>query len=438
MKEIIKNRYNFLLWLMTFIIFYLNSNHIIQQGTLENYYIPLAKNLISNLCYSLNGYCSSPSFYPIWGYTFLLLPDMLFKTNFLILLILQYILTILSINLFYYIFNVEKKHYHLILFLPFIAIMSTKTPDAIISFLIIVSLYFIKRYIDSNHVKYIIFAGISSGIILNFRSEYLYLFIFPLLLVIFLKRNLTKDILKISLIVFLITIVCLLPWCLRYYSYNQHFKFTATNGGAVMFLSLGQLPNNIWKIEPYDETVYKIADSMKFDNPYTIQADNYFTNQFITKIKEHPIEYLKKITYNFLSSLIRGVYIGEYANLFIDKNIRYDWERNLNRQSGFLKKLKYIKSSDHSIIIPVIIEKIIQILFIPLFLALVILVFFKYLKNDKNLYDIFLISIIIYKFLIVSLIQYEYRHMNSIYLILLGIVLASQFDIKLLKNKINQ
>ncbi len=441
MKKIKINKYDLSIILFTALIFYFNLNHNIQQGTLENYFIPIAKNLINNLSYSLPKYTSTPSFYPIWGYTFLILPDILFKTNTLIILILQYIFTLISIYFFYKIFQLKKSYYHLFFFIPFISIMSTKTPDAIICFLIILIIYFLKNYFISGNIKFLVLTGIANGILLNFRSEYLYLFIITLLVAIISYQNSLKIFFKISIVVLIISFIFLLPWIMRSYYYTNEFKFTATNGGAVIYISLGQLPGNKWKIQPYDETVYKIADSLNFSNPYTLEADKYFKSEFFKAIKKYPFDYVKKIAYNFISSLIRGVYTGEFANTFIDKDLRFQWEKSLNKQIGLQNKFDFILKTDYQILIPVLLEKFIQLLFIPIFFILFVLTTIKFLKYDFDKLDLFLLSIILYKLIIVSLIQYEYRHMNSIYLILLGITFSTNFNFKFFKkvlgNKIN-
>jgi hypothetical protein len=233
-------------------------------------------------------------------------------------------------------------------------------------------------------------------------------------------------ILYIALTSILIGGLLIVPWAMRAYSVTGELRLSASNGGAVMYISLGQLPNNSWGIIPLDETAYQIADSLNFDSPYSNEADNYFKSLSLQSIQTNPLEYAKKVGYNLFSSLTYGVYTGEYANSIIGLEHRQVVETGFASNNNIFKKIDYLLNADKFVTVPILIEKGLQGIFMIIFLYLILSSIMKLITGKVNLSKSFLIlllAIIIYKFAIVSAIQYEYRHMNAIYLLVLGIAL---------------
>jgi hypothetical protein len=422
-----ENILKILLLIYVLLIFVLNASHINQQGTYNNIFIELAKNILAGNGYVCSELGNSTLFYPIWGYTILVLPDMFFSSGDLIIYVVQYILTIISILLFIKIFQIKLKFIHLFLFTPFIALMSVKWPDAIVGSLIIVYLYFGMTYLDKKKHIYLLLSGVIFGIIINFRSEYIFLPLFILVLLIIPKLKFERlKILYIALTSILIGGLLIVPWAMRAYSVTGELRLSASNGGAVMYISLGQLPNNSWGIIPLDETAYQIADSLNFDSPYSNEADNYFKSLSLQSIQTNPLEYAKKVGYNLFSSLTYGVYTGEYANSIIGLEHRQVVETGFASNNNIFKKIDYLLNADKFVTVPILIEKGLQGIFMIIFLYLILSSIMKLITGKVNLSKSFLIlllAIIIYKFAIVSAIQYEYRHMNAIYLLVLGIAL---------------
>lgn len=422
-----ENIFKILLLMFILLIFVLNSSHLNQQGTYQNIFLEIGKNLLSGGGYKCSELGNTPLFYPLWGYTLLIIPDLFFKSGDLILYTVQIVLTYITILLFLRIFQIKLKLFYFFLFIPYIALMSVKWPDAIVGSLLIFIVFFISEYINKEKFVFLAFSGVFFGILLNFRSEYVYLPFF-LLFLLFLPNNSIKKkkLLAIFSVLIISGILLLTPWAYRSYKVTGEFRTSASNGGAVMYISLGQLPNNSWGIIPLDETAYQIADSLGFYSPYSVEADSYFKALALHKIKEDPVEYIKKFGYNFFSAIIRGVYTGEFANAFIGTKHRIDVENTFNLKKNIFEKINYLISEDKFVTVPIILEKILQAIFIVIFLILIFISILKMgtgkIHLDKTLIAI-IICLIIYKFLIVSAIQYEYRHLNSIYLIILGLSL---------------
>ena len=412
----------------------MNYYQINQQGTYDNIFKPIADNLLDGNGYTCAFFNNETLFYPIWGYTFLVLIDLILGLSNLFILSFQLLLCYLSILTFYKIIKIDKKFWHIPLFLPFIALMSVKWPDAIVGSLIIFFIFTIISSIDNKKIKYIVFSGIILGILVNFRSEYLYL-PFSLILLLFIptfKQN-RLLILKSIFLLMIFSILFLLPWAVRSYNQTGNIRFTASNGGAVMYISLGQLPNNPWNIAPYDKSAYDFAKSQGFNNPYSVQADKMFRNKFINSIKKYPIAYTKKIAHNFFSIFYRGVYTGEYSNFLIGINKRMEIDSNITAQKGIFNKISYVANLKTIESLSIIIEKFIQALFmLILFAMFLIIVYSLWKKTYRKFQNVFWIisAIIFYKFIIVSMIQYEYRHINAIYLLIFAITLLAIENIK--------
>lgn len=424
-----KNRkyYNVLLLFFVLLIFIMNYNHINQQGSYENIFKPIADNLLAGNGYTCSFFNNETLFYPIWGYTFLVFIDSIIGWNNLFIIGFQFFLCIISINVFYKIIDIEKKYWHIPFFLPFIALMSVKWPDAIVGALLVFFIFFLLHYFQTKRITSLLLTGIILGILVNFRSEYLYL---PLsLILLFFVPSLNNNrliILKSILFLVISAILFLLPWAIRSYHQVGEFRLTSSNGGAVMFISLGQLPNNPWHIAPYDKTAYDFAKSKGFNNPYSTNADKMFREEFLKSIEQYPFSYIKKVVHNFLSIFYRGVYTGEFANSFIGIRERMELDSAITSQSGFINKISYISKLKAKESVPLLIEKFIRALFMIILLLMILLIVYSlWKKSYKNFQYIFWIAIpvILYKFLIVSFIQYEYRHINAIYLLIFALFL---------------
>lgn len=361
------------------IIFLGNWHHVNQQGIFFHEYLPIAKHLLNDDGYSINS--GVRILYPMWGYPFLTMIGEFIGSSIFFLAFFQAILCVIGIAFFYKLFNLKKKYWHILLFTPFIALASVRWPDAVVAVLLIAAVWYLKICFETRSKKYAVITGMLIGLLLNFRNEY-----FGLLMVLaavslislFLKK---RYVFSASAIIVFFALLMLLPWAYYSYSIDKHFRFTATNGGGVLYISLGQLPNNPWAIAHTDSVAFAVAKQNGIDDPYSAKGDSLLTAKFIGCIENNPLAYSEKSGYNLLSSLIRGVYVGEYEG---------------------------------------VVEKIIKIIFIIVFDFLLVLTCLYYVKNRRLLLAAIIFTLLIYKFALIALIQYEPRHMNAIYLFILG------------------
>ncbi|MFI5262912.1 MAG: hypothetical protein ACHQM6_00195 [Candidatus Kapaibacterium sp.] len=365
------------------IIFWGNWHHINQQGIFYNEYLAIAKHLLNGDGYVIH--TGIPVLYPICGYTLFTLIAEFTGSPLFVLALFQFFLCIISISLFYKFFNLEKRYWHILLFTPFIALLSVRWPDAIVGTLLIVTAYYINRSFETSSKKDALLGGLLLGIILNFRSEYLGLLVFLMIIAIGSLLVRKKELFYLLTLIVIPASLILLPWAYYSYSLDKHIRLTATNGGGVLYISLGQLPENPWGIVHSDSVAYAVSKQNGIDDPYSVKGDSLLTAKFIDDIDHNPIAFSEKVGYNLLASLIRGVYIGEYDGL---------------------------------------VQIIVKVIFTIVFNLLLLFSCLYFLKHRIKRPVLLIVSVlIIYKYFLISFIQYEPRHMNAIYLFMLGISL---------------
>ncbi|MFA6571094.1 MAG: hypothetical protein WCT77_07640 [Bacteroidota bacterium] len=424
-------------WILTalsiILIFVANYFHLNQQGIYSEFYQNIAQNILHCQGYSVPAFSNEPLFYPMWGYTFLVLIDAIFGNTSIIILLFQALLAFAGIFYFYKIFAIEKKLFHILLFIPFIALMSVKWPDAIVGFLLLPFAFYNKEFIENPKLRTAIIAGIIFGVLCNFRSEYLLIPFIQFAFIIVPKiRNNFIPLAKFNIIVLVITVICLTPWAIRSYVLSGELRYSSSNSGMVFYLSLGQLPNNKWKIAPIDKTAIDLVESQGNTYPFSSKGDRILKDNFIKSVQAEPAEFIKKIFYNGFKSFTGGVYTGEYSTFFIQKNRLIKIQDSINSTSGTMNKLKNITILPASESTVLLTEKLIQIIFsIVFFLSIIFLVFFIFSKSFTKYLSLKIVvtSIFIYKIISVSLIQYEYRHMNAVYVLLLGIALITASEL---------
>ncbi len=411
-------------------VFALNSNHLNQLMIFYNHFLPLAKSILSGHGYSYMENIQAS--YPLWGYPVLLLPGAALGVPELFALAMQFGFMVAAVYYFYKLFDLKAEYWHLFVLIPFIALMSVKWADAVIGAMIIPYFYYIKRYTQTGRAGFVFVAGLVLGIGANFRSEYLFLPLAQFLFSCFTgKSNIGKS-LKLNIGILGIVLVCLLPWAIRSWINSGEFRFTATNGGAVSYISLGQLPNNAWGIKAVDSTSHAIAKYRGIADPYSEKGDSLFQELTREKIKQNPAEFAKKMAYNGLQILTRGVYTGEYGNAFMSTDYRLKLNYELQYNGGAVKQLIALASYPISVSAPIFIEKVVQFVFMPL--TFVFLLYFLggfFVKNiRKDLMYSVLMGYVAYRIAVMCAVQYEYRHVNSIYLIILGVFLTNIPKIK--------
>ena len=308
----------------------LNRNSHMMGGLLD-YYIDF-KNVISHNFDQNYSKMKAPTF-PMWGYGWLFL----FTMNKSLIYFLQFLLS--SYTLLEVIFYLKKYEnlssiqikmfkFLLIMSFSFLSVNYTLSPYSIaINLQVLSILNFVKSSkSSSNSMKkhYIVISAIFFGILLNFRSDYIY---FSLILPIILyyvqpvKYNVFLGLIWIS-----ITLLFLLPWMLYTKSSIGKSLLTSTNSGHVFFIGLGNLPNNKWNIttsdldpKMYNELRNKYGPSTL---SYRYKEDLFLKKRFFELIQKDPLEYMNKVVYSCFQTIISGIYVPEFFNLLTPCSIK--------------------------------------------------------------------------------------------------------------------
>lgn len=256
--------------------------------------------------------------FPMWGYGIV----HLFHLNKLHVLILQQffsLFVLLKLDSFLeknkILINIKFFRFLILVSTPWFFIHTQMWPRSIVANLFLISVVYIFEYIISEKERYLLYSAILLGIMHNFRPDYLYLSIILFFALILYRR---KQI-SLKLIVFpAIQYVLLIPWMA--FTYHQTGKFipTSTNAGHVLFIGLGQLPNNNWGITPFDEDPIKIKVLTKKFGP-VFKSDDFKEDAFLKKkyfeyVKRDPTEYLKKCLFSTRLLFFDPFYVGNVGN----------------------------------------------------------------------------------------------------------------------------
>ena len=103
------------------------------------------------------------------------------------------------------------------------------------------------------------------------------------------------------------TVVCLVPWWLHTRAVSGIGQWGATNGGAVMYIGLGQLADNPWKRVALDETAMAYAAQQGWPSAWDGHASREFTRLFIEDVRRHPAAFARKLWFNFSRGLWSGL-----------------------------------------------------------------------------------------------------------------------------------
>ena len=108
----------------------------------------------------------------------------------------------------------------------------------------------------------------------------------------------------------LVVLLCLVPWFARHYMITGTIG-GPTNGGHVAYISLGQLPNNVWGIEHDDRFAFSQTNVERYSPEY----DRIMWGKFREAVIGRPFEYLHKIGYNAMLTL-RGPYAPPFKVVY--------------------------------------------------------------------------------------------------------------------------
>jgi len=182
--------------------------------------------------------------------------------------------------------------------------------------LLIISLFLLLLHISTGKIRYAIFSGVLYGFMLNFRSDYYFfgIALFLILLILGLSKQIRIRLIPLTIWLILI-FVMLIPW--GWYSYQKtgEILLKSSNGGHVLFISLGQLPDNKWGITPLDKDpkMREIVNQQVSIGARTLghEADKVLTATWLDYIRDDKGEFIKKVKHNFCEIIDYPFYNGE-------------------------------------------------------------------------------------------------------------------------------
>ena len=326
-RKLISRHLNYfvLIGILSLICTMLNYDATNMSGILPHYYdfsdfIRSGFNM--NLKFHNNQYT-----YPMWGYGFVFA---ITKSK-LIIVICQQLFTLATLG--FIIMSLRKLDINGPLVVDFKALTflalswfffhSVLWPYSISANLLLCSIFALILYLQLNKLKYLILSASLYGLMLNFRSDYYFLqFILFFIIIMFQNKKKLSARTSVKAILWLLIVqMLLIPWGIYTYKRTNHYLTTSTNGGHVIFIALGQLPNNLWHITPRDDDpeMHRIVKEKLGDHETSLSflGDSLLKREWFRRVASHPLEYWKKIMYGACLYATRPFYIGQISRNMI-------------------------------------------------------------------------------------------------------------------------
>ena len=393
-----------LVFLEITILTFLNYNANLMSGLIP-LYLDFAQffssNFDLNLVFNSNNYT-----FPMWGYGFILLA---LKEKFIIIFfqqLLTFFTIILLDNLLIKESLLKQKiiFRFLILLIPHWYLFQTSVwPYSINSNLLVISSIYLVKYMISYNLKYLCISAVIFGISLNLRSDYYYFQIFIVLILFFNILKGKRSIIHILIYIFILNIL-LLPWGIYTYKKTNHYLQTSTNAGHVFYISLGQLPNNLWKITAKDEdssmkSILEKRLNSKNVNSLSYESNIYLMNEWKKNVFKNPLEYIKKCGFNIFQLFTTPFYSGSIEKMFANETELNKIKRNIKYlyvNYNIIKLIKYILFDKGSIYVSNFFLNLLGVIFFLVFSFTLILLLIKkslltLLKNPFYKISIFII-----------------------------------------------
>jgi len=424
-QYLILNNYLFLIiWIIVCVACVLfNFRGETQTGLIPSY-INYANLIKSGFDYSVEPGLFS---FPIWGYGFIIA---ITKSK-VVLIILQ---QAFACGAIIFVDNVLRKlgwskvsqiifRITLLTGLPWFFFHTVIWPYSWGASLLMFGIFALLWHLKNGSFYYIFISAISFGLMLNFRSDYFFLAIFLACFLLFLNFSKIQEI-KLGYIATWIGIVLifLIPWSQYTKTKTGHRLFKTTNKGHFLFISLGQLPDNIWGITPFDnDSLMKklVMENVGRKRTASYEADQYLTNKWFELIKTNPSEFAKKCLQNFNTLNETPFYIGE---LWVHNPSVYE---DLLMQTSFDLKIRElghsinIKSHENRVVFGILrFERRFIRMMVILFYLSIFTYFFRYGKEFyKDHFSIVLLSLIAYQGAISIFTYYTPAHNTGLYFI---------------------
>ena len=398
-------------------IFLVNANHLNEQSIYLYKYLPLAENILNISFYSYNG--DDAATYPMWGYPGLL-AFLQFWNIVDYLYYIQFGLAIIS--LVFFLKLVKNENFLLrtvcsLLFIFYAMLLSVKWPDAIMAFLVFMT--------ACSHInkKYLL-AGVLLGIAYNFRSESL---VFLLVYVAWVMFNVRQF--KV-----IFAFIFIVPWIVYGLSHHGHFIPTTTNSGGVLYISLGQLPENMWERKHLDgdaESYVWSVSNEQISDPWGYEGGRLLKAQFLKDIQEYPVEFVKKLIFNTGSVIVGGLYTVEARYFFFEGDVAKRLIKHYrSNKREFMGDIISLESNAWVIAFDLIIKFFSCIFFLGILAYCIYSIITKKLDTG-NIY----LLLIILQLLLTVFIQYQPRHISHVIILFVFILISTVKDSDRLSNE---
>ena len=175
-------------------------------------------------------------------------------------------------------------------------------------FLIILFLYFLLNVPNESNYKYSFYLGLTSGLAILLRGEFILLFIFSLTYLFFFYENIK---LKQIILILFITFLILSPYLYRNitelntFSITKSIGFNLWKGNNPASNVEGDLKRIVNEHGPigFDGDLKEKITNLQIDKYYDIILDNFFLNESIKNIKNEPQRYITLYVKKFISFL---------------------------------------------------------------------------------------------------------------------------------------
>jgi hypothetical protein len=294
------------------------------MGGLLPYYMDYAEVIRGGFDPSLAS-TGRPTF-PMWGYGWIFL----LTTNKLSICLIQAFLAALAIHTM--LDYLQKKDFFgsnaigilkvlILMSFSWIAIQFGLSPYSFAISLQIISLVYLFKGLESDcwrrTLLYISISALCFGLLLNFRSDYLY-FTSMIVPISFWSCGWRKGLVASSVWIFIVYAL-LLPWALYTQKIVVEPLLKSTKSGHVFYIGLGNLPGNKWGITSEDSDP-KMSEELigalgEKGNSLTYEGDKWIKKRFVELIVADPLEYTKKVVYAASKTLVSGIYVPEFHNL---------------------------------------------------------------------------------------------------------------------------
>lgn len=302
---------------------WLNWENEMMTGILR-YYEDYANYFASGFDASYHFKAGAETF-PMWGYGVILL----LTKNKIIIILAQQLLTIYTIYKAQQLLKelavpestMRWLRLFIILSFSWFIFHTALWPYSISANLLILSLLYLSKGYYTDKFKFYVLSAVLFGIMLNFRSDYLYYFFALSLLLITHHIFVKKKNHLFGLAWAGVVLLMLVPWGIYTQHKTGHYLLNSTNGGHVLYISLGQLPGNKWGITAIDnDPKMKTIVKNKLGpgvNTMALDCDKLLKNEWKENIKNDPAEYIKKCLYNVYMTFVRPFANGEIYKKYI-------------------------------------------------------------------------------------------------------------------------